>query len=185
MNNNELQIAKEIFLNHEGSHYLMDRENEYEKYKSFQITPEQEKIWIREYQITLIQNMGTEITSRLVRQFCFTAKLFQELSNWNEMISKLKKIEPSLDTFSRLRIAEEIIETVQNISLKNACNSMQAILNDSKSFAFGVLKDLLQKPITVGSIYDKFRRFDPKDHDPYSSEAITKRIKDLLNEYDN
>jgi len=50
MDNNLLK-AKEIFIRYEGSHFYMSIDGEYENYKKYQVSKEQEKEWINEYQI--------------------------------------------------------------------------------------------------------------------------------------
>lgn len=172
--------AKELFLKYEGSHFYMSRDGEYENYKKYQVTKEQEKEWINEYQMELIQKLDKQDLPKQIRTFCTTVRAFLEISNLQKMVSKLKSIEQALDSYSRFLISKEILETLDYVVKNSANDFTNPDMQSVKLYAIDSLQDLTQKPITVASIYtNKYGTFG----DTFSEDTILKKVIGLLEKY--
>ncbi len=115
--------AKEIFLKYGGNFFQMERDNKYEYYKMFAITKEQEYEWINQYQknlLTAIVNekyVGNDFLklSESLRITCF-------LENFDEFLRTII-INNYCDTFSMIRVSEEVVDIADELMAKNNANN--------------------------------------------------------------
>jgi len=104
MNKNNIDKAKKIFFNYSGSHFQMARENEYDIYKKYNISREQELIWIKEMLNNILQKikMGDEITN-LYSKYSQVTSLYNDLEGLKMMIEIAKDKKDISDSFIKLR----------------------------------------------------------------------------------
>lgn len=152
---NTVDIAKEIFMKYGGSHFFMAREGEYELYKSFNISNEQESLWIKEYQKKLLcqlqdEDVASDISHLLV-DLCQSIIEYKDIECLTELLAVIKSKKDSVDSFTQIRMAESLLGIVESFTKRNLEN--HHVIQKSKKFALNILKNILKKPITVGSSY--------------------------------
>ena len=117
---NSLEEAKNMFIKYNGSHFFMSREDDYEKYKGYNISKEQELIWINEIQ----QKNISEIKSGLLDAENIANRFSAILSSLRThknielipiIVDTIKNLSGRLDSFSKMRISECILETVRSL----------------------------------------------------------------------
>ena len=144
----DIGIAKQIFLKFDGSHFHMKREGEYRYYKSFDISKEQEDWWIKQYQEDLLFQIENEdIVSPLFTKFVRIIAQHKDYDCLNSLLDLVKRKNNGLDSFTRVRIAEELLELYESFQ-KSGFN-----LFHIKVFSINSLKELLEQPITVANYY--------------------------------
>lgn len=182
MPNENIETARVIFLKYGGSHFHMAREGEYEHYKNFNISKEQEKLWIKEYHIeTIIEISDESIASK------FTFKLsklsnsiisFKDMDSFQSMFDIIQKKIDSIDSFSKLRVAEEILNIVDAFKKQNI--NKDNVLTYARKFALDILNSIVQEPITVDSSYNNIGYLK----DLISKDKIIDRVQKLIKVYD-
>lgn len=172
------KLAKEIFLKYSGSHFYMDREGEYEYYKSFNISDEQEQQWIKDYlQETLNIIKNEDIVSDNFINFATAITQFKDIYHFEQLINLVKSKNDHLDSFSRMRMAEDILNIVESLSrnwsilMKNA-----SIISEGQQLAFNILKDILKKPISIAQYYQNLDYLE----DEVKDNSVVDRVKRLL-----
>ena len=153
MSMDRLKAAKEMFLKYGGSHYFMDNNGEYELYKSFGISREQEQIWIREHQSNLIRRLrresDAEISKVLISALVSAMEQDDELSALPVLFDEIRHKLPILDSLSKVIVAEVILNLFRRLVRDGQDD---AALN-GKSLVATILRDVIANPITVASGY--------------------------------
>ena len=152
MNDGENNIAKSIFMKYGGSYFHMEREGEYEYYKSFDVPKEQEMLWVNECQNELLN----EIESADVVSFNFIKltgiiSQYKSVDGLRALLEIVKMKNGNVDTFSQIRIAEEIMGVVKAFDV-NAMN-IDAI-REAQKMALDIVNNIDINNITI-SIYYK------------------------------
>ena len=154
---NDLALAKEMFFYYGCSHFFMAHEGDYEKYKKFNISKEQEIQWVSEFQNNLLKaiNEGKEDNESVemkVSSLCSTLRTFKNLDIAYQLMDALNNPRLKLDSFSKMVISEIILETVRSLNRdKNLSGNI--ILADMKKFALNMLKSVADNPIIVDPAY--------------------------------
>lgn len=152
---NTIDIAKEIFMKYGGSHFFMAREGKYELYKSFNISNEQESLWIKEYQKKLLCQLQDEDVASDIRHLlvdlCQSIIEYKDIECLTELLAVIKSKKDSVDSFTQIRMAESLLGIVESFTKRNLEN--HHVIQKSKKFALNILKNIFKKPITVGSSY--------------------------------
>lgn len=182
--NNSLEEAKKMFIKYNGSHFFMSREDDYEKYKRYNISKEQELIWINEIQ----QKNILEITGGLLDAENIANRFSAILSSLRthkniELIpiifDTIKNLSRILDSFSKMRIAECMLETVRSLSFNKELEKNKRI-GEMRVFAVNILKDVSQNAIVVDPAYLKIAHLK----DEVEESVIVERIQRSLKEWD-
>ena len=152
----DVKWAKEHFLKYDGSYFHMTREGDIRRYKEYGISREQEKEWIRARQQDLIQKIETEknivpLVSKMAMRLCLIIMKYKEMTYLSSLVNALKKKEPYLDSFSLLRVSEDILQLVEHL-LKESIGENSSVL-EAKQFAIELLHKVINNPITIDSWY--------------------------------
>lgn len=170
-----LSLARKIFLNYGGNHYYMEREGEYDYYKSFNISKEQEHLWIKEYQLELLEKIEVEKDiGSLFASLGGTIRHYNDMNCLNLMLEVAERKAKEVDSFTALRIAEEILNAVE--PYRNSKLDETNIIQRANNIALEILKNILKSPITVALYY---REFDYLK-DVITDESIIQRVKYLV-----
>jgi hypothetical protein len=175
---NNIEKAKEIFIKYGGSNFHMEREGEYEFYKSFNITKKEEIQWIREYHKKVIIEIESEnkvsiFTSKL-SELSNSIILFKDIESFKSMIDTVKEKSELIDSFSQLRIAEEIYSIVNAFS-KSEVKKDNA-LPYAKKIVLDILNRIIKEPITVDEDYKNVQYLK----DVLNENRIINRIQRLI-----
>lgn len=166
--------AKELFFKYGGSHFHMEREGEYSKYRGYNISREQEYKWIKEYQGDLLERIKNEkIVSGNFYSLCASIEEYGSLNSLKELVIVTKDKSEVLDTFSLLLSTEAILRVVD--SIKDDFRGKD-ILNFAKDVSLDILKSLLIRPVTVAVSYFSTVSLI----DLHNEQAILDRIKEEL-----
>lgn len=179
-----LQEAKEMFLKYNGSHFFMSREDDYEKYKSFNVTKEQELTWITEIQqdnISMIRS-GSLLPNDIKNIFCSalsSIRTYKSIELFHNFVEAYKDSATKMDSFSKMIIAEEIFETVRSLRFSKDLQKNE-LIDDIRVFAVYIMKDILQNPIVVDAEYLKIDYLKSE----VKESVMIKRIQRSLKEWD-
>lgn len=173
--NNNLEQAKNIFIEYSGNHYFMERDGVLEKYRKFNVSKEKEITWIKEYQNDLILKMQKEdYIDELFTEFSQIVCDFQDYESLKTMIDIASLITLKKDTFLKLRIVEEIIKVVKkakkdkskkiiflNEAIKKSCDILNSIKNEKIFISDhytnnGFLKDILTESKIIERINELY-----------------------------
>ena len=143
--------AKELFIKYNGSHFHMEREMEYTQYKSYGISPKMEKEWSVELRNALLVKLEGEKDQKKITNTVFDLKdliiqYYDELG-LASLVSYVEKNVSMLDTFTKLTIAETILNVLGefNIFTKNK--------RKYANFAIGILEDICTKPVRISEYH--------------------------------
>ena len=176
---NTRDIAKEIFMKYGGSHFFMAREGEYELYKSFNISNEQERLWIKEFQKKLLCQLQDEDVasdvSHLLVDLCQSIIEYKDVECLPELLAVIKTKKDRVDSFTQMRMAESLLGIVESFIKRNLKD--HHVIQKSKKFALNILKNILKKPITVGSSYIKLGYLQDEIKEYNIKERVNSEIK--------
>ena len=148
----ETQSPKEIFIHYGGSHFHMERDGIYQTYKSYNISRDQEIEWLSEYQDCLARKISESPTdSDSFSKLCQVVTLEGNIESLNKLINLTRNNAELLDSFSKVRYAEELIRTVKEFSRHRKHELYSEIINISK----WLLQYVLTNPVTVAPHYRK------------------------------
>lgn len=178
MISNDIIIAKEIFLKFNGSHFQMEREGEYDTYKRFNICKDQEILWINEHADLLVLKIADKVVAdNNLMNLSSIIKQYKENRQFEELLKWAKTKTHNVDSFTNLRIAEEILDIVE---VYEEARQKNKLVKEAKIFSVGILHEIYRKPITVAQYY--------KDIDYLygclDNNTIKKRIEMKLKEWD-
>ncbi|WP_127588938.1 hypothetical protein [Paenibacillus koleovorans] len=172
----DVEKAKMIFIKYGGSHFHMERNGEFDYYKSFNILKQQEVAWIKEYQREIVEKLqaSTDVSLyntmlpelfRTITQF----KIVDHLSVLNKFIFKDVQ---QLDSFTQLRVAEGFIGLLESIGNNND-NTILEIRQHTKV----MLENISNQSMSVDSYYKKIDYLK----DVLTDDKIRSRVKSSLN----
>lgn len=178
MSNKNISFAKEIFVKYGGSHFHMEREGDYEYYKSLGISQEQERLWIKEYQQELLVKIRAEnIISPIFSRLTSTIRSYNDFSGLQMVIELANEKWKFMDTFSQMRMAEEILRIVESF-INNT--EQTKIVYDAKQLALGILNSITVSPITVASYYKDIDYLK----DQVKEDTIINRVQRLIRRWE-
>lgn len=122
MRNKEYADARLIFDKYHGSHFQMEREGVYTKYKKFEVPKRIERLWLEEEKVSLKNKLAIDQDeSEITSLFCQIARIVSQSNDKNGMsylISFAQNNQLKLDTFSNVMIAEAILNSVSNFDIQ-------------------------------------------------------------------
>lgn len=152
-----LETAKVIFIKYGGNHFFMEREGEYILYKSFNISKEQEIDWIREHHKEIIRRIKAENSVKTLvtklSEISNSIILFKDIDSFQSILDIVKEKSRVVDSFSRLRMAEEIYNIIDALS-KNKVKK-ENVLPYAKKLVLDILNSIIENPIIVDEDYHK------------------------------
>ena len=175
MSDDSILLAKEMFFKYGGSHFHMEREGEYKSYKSFDISKEQESLWIEELQKELLDKVKKDdVVGHNYNTLCSSIRQYKSLDMLKELVDFVKSRREASDTFSLLLMAEGELRIVEYFEKNN--------LGAHKNTAFArvtsleILEYLLKRPVSVAAEYlNSSHLVDLSDN-----QYILNRIRDEL-----
>lgn len=168
--------AKEIFMKYGGIHFFMAREGEYELYKTFNISKEQEKIWIKEFQKRLLcQIKNEDVASDLLLTLCDSIIEYKDIECLTDLLAIIKTKKDNVDSFTEMMMAESLLKIVE--SFIKSSHEDHHVVHKSKKIALNILKNVLKKPITVGSYYKKLGYLQDEIKEYNIRERVSRKIK--------
>lgn len=166
--------AKEIFIKYNGSHFQMEREFEYSKYKSYRVPKEMERTWINELEEKKFDMLEIESNESIIVDILID--LEQILVQYKDengllLIVKYAKNITKFDTFTKLIIAEIILNIIRELKLNNS-------QIDAINFAITILEDICIEPVTISQSH-----LNNGNVPDYMSEAILRNRakKEIMN----
>jgi hypothetical protein len=179
LSNEDIPLAKKIFLKYGGSHFQMEREGEYQNYKSFGVSKEQENIWLDEYKkeiLTIIE--GEKIVSSSFFELVSAIIRSKDMLYFRILIDHIKKKQELTDSFSQVLMAEHLLRIVESFE-KNNVTRKSDIIKDAKRVALDILNLIIKKPITVDLYYKNLDYLQ----DSITEEQIISRVKETLKDW--
>jgi len=134
----------------------MWHDGELDKYKEYDVPRDTEIIWIVEYRNGLLDQLKVETSNNkidllfrsitdLILQYSPKPELFLTL------IEFIEKRKDRLDSFTLLLLAENLLRHIEEYNKSSTSDS--ALSTRVKEYALGILRELLEKPITVDEEY--------------------------------
>ena len=178
MSNESILLAKEIFMKYAGSYFHMEREGEYGYYKSFGISKEQERLWSNEYQKELMAKIETEdIVSPLFSKLVSLINQNKDINGLQLLLEVAKRKRGNVDTFTQMRMAEEILDIVESF-IKN--NEKANVTNEAKKLALDILCNINVSSITIASYYQNIDYLK----DVLKEDIIINRVQRLIKRWE-
>ena len=178
MNENEAR-AKEIFLKYAGDVYQMEREGELDDYRALSITSAEEQVWANEFEKTLIDCFcQAGVVDAKVVTFMKLVKDFDSFAEFLAFLSVVENKAPSLDTFTKVRLCEEILDTAS--FLEKEKNHDKNVLRRAREVVFKLVKLIQNEPITVNPYY----RTVPHLPEALGDNRLRQRIDRLVTDAD-
>lgn len=150
----DFQKAKALFQKFQGNHFHMQREGQYDVYKAFNIPEAQEREWAQESQRDLIRAIsveGDEVqVESLVTDIASMLSVYRNTDEFNELLSVLRLKVATLDSFTAIRICEEVLKVIEEFQ---RAKEEQDICMKGKQFVRDALRDVLDSPIHVSPKY--------------------------------
>lgn len=148
--------AKNIFEKYKCSHFHMFRENEaeYMEYKKYNISKEQEFLWIGEHLDAKLKKLQITVNNKevakLVEDICYYASIVSNLNVFFYLCKYIEKKYMIIDTNTVIRIANAIMNLYNSLKYKNdLCKES----NSAMQSVFCILKKVQNKEVTVSSDY--------------------------------
>ncbi|HCE68987.1 MAG TPA: hypothetical protein DER40_16215 [Geobacter sp.] len=144
------RTAKEIFMYYGGSHFFMDREGDYERYKSFYVSQEQERDWYSELQANLLAKLDADpADTDSFSDFCRTVIQNKDADALRLIVLKSKAIHDHIDSFTKLLMAEQFLRVIDGFGMKTTNSDVLQAYDTAIEF----LNEVLKQPITVAPRY--------------------------------
>ncbi|MDQ8735309.1 hypothetical protein [Paenibacillus sp. LHD-38] len=141
--------AKQLFTDHYGNYFQMHREGNYEEYKTYEITKEQEVAWYEE----LIEKNAGELSFRnwdAAVQLLAIAKNYPDSRILERVIAFAARHVMSSDSIVKLMYAEHIIEIIKLVKSKAEID----MLHRAYKTAAQILDDIMSKPLIIDPGHD-------------------------------
>ena len=157
----------------------MERDGQLSTYKSYDVSKNTERQWLREHQKELITQIQTGNSIDVyISRLCSVMRQSKDGEYLDSLINALSKSIKNADTFVQLRIAEELLEVIKFFALNDIRDWRK--LASHKSLAIDILKNVLSQPITISYETRKKVVFE----DTLKEENIRERIKQRLKEFE-
>lgn len=179
MEKKELEKAKEIFIKYNGNKYFMAINGDYEYYQSFDILRETEYKWIGEYLEEILNQIEKEeykhenIDEIIINTFNIYRNyeiVLNTIPNMLDIFSE--KLLSDIDTFSKLIIAEEILDLLDSLGDNTNVNRIK----DLREFSKEILEDILANPVEIKDYHKKLDYLSKE----LSEDNIKKRAQSRL-----
>lgn len=177
--------AKELLKKYKFNTFYMGREimQDYNKYKEYKISHDLELQWIHEYQRDLIEKCNNSedvlFLNNAIFDYCLSKSNYPNTNDLNELIVLIKNKIKILDSFTKMRLAEDVLERiVRPMKVKGLANCEEIV--ELQNIAKKILFEILETPIHVNAGY-----FHSKSilKETFSDENIINRVKSKLREW--
>ncbi len=146
------KVAKELFLKYGGSYFHMEREGELYFYRKWNISKEQENVWIKEYQQEniklLIEKQDATTVDSCFSTLCRTISEFKNTDSLKTLLEVVSQTYKQYDSFTKIRFSEELLHIAESDGLHKS-----SIWFDAKKLAIEILKNVIKNPITIDPYY--------------------------------
>jgi hypothetical protein len=193
MRDEDIQKAKEIFLNYDCSHFRIYKDGAYEEYKRFKVSKDQERIWLNKYQDELIskiqvENVSCPSFSDLWATIENTAFNDIDPNKFSYLLKAVYKKMSNADSFTKLLIAESIRRIVEalidNMVVDDNITDAKVTVNvEAKKMALSILENIINNPITVYKHYKESNNLPELTLITLNKEEIVKRAKEEIKEW--
>lgn len=151
-NKESIKNAKQIFCKYNGSPYQMVRDEVYDTYKEYHIPKQMEMSWANELiegYFRAIQNENNErvLISNLYKLSDIIVNTKNE-TGYASMMSFIRNNIETYDSFTKVLVAETIVETIRKMHYENFDFKMLDL-------AINIMKQVLENPIII-SEYNLF-----------------------------
>lgn len=109
MDDRNMLRAKELYFSYHGSSFYMQRGGEYEKYKAFNISEEQELMWKDELVENLLNRLSFESTYEL-HKLAMIAESYLDYNIVERLITYIANNMSKGDSFVKLNYAEVLLK---------------------------------------------------------------------------
>jgi hypothetical protein len=149
--------AKELFTYYRGSTFHMYREGDYEEYKLYKVSKENEAIWVQE----MIDKYTEELSIRdWEAVFCLgsIARDFKDIRILKNVVSFASRHLRSADSVVKLMFAEQIIDILKPVKRDITKELLYQTLQTTKL----ILDEIISKPLILDSGHE-LESFNLKD----------------------
>jgi hypothetical protein len=181
LDKDNLLQAKELWMKYRGVFQFMDQEGEYEKYRQFGVPKKQEMLWADEYQKELLAVITKEdIVSDSFVNIAFSLASYPNTDNIKSLLEHVKSKRYTVDTFTQLRMAEDVLLIAKSFSEEKVLDNVLAesffsqgkifkairaflsgikhsitprIARKARQLGLDMLNTALKKPVTVAPSY--------------------------------
>jgi hypothetical protein len=144
------KTAKEIFMEYGGSHFFMEREGDYQRYKAFQVSKEQELVWVSELQVILLDRLDSDYNDDgAVIKYCQTLTQYGDTGGLLLLVNTLINIRHKADSFTKLLMAECLLKVVRETKLESN------VSQQTYDAAIKLLREVIELPVQVSSKYEE------------------------------
>jgi len=152
INRKNYDDAKEIFIKYNGSHFQMEREFEYSKYKSYRVPKKLEQTWIYELEKIFFDKLEIEFDENTIVDILIDLKQiilqYKDEKGLSLIVKYANKNIVRFDSFTKLMLAEIILHIINKLNI----SSTQI---DTINFARTVLEDICSQPIKIAESHFK------------------------------
>lgn len=179
-----LAEAKDLFMRYGGSAFLMEREGVYDRYLAFRVPEDLEARWIEERCDLLLRQVDEERVAG--RAFEELVVLFQHRAArrfQGKLLANVSVWASSLDTFTRLRFAEELVEMGERL---RGPEQLDAGIPEICGTAIDLIERALEGKVLVADCYQSLPYLSDvlsKDQIMSRLESLRKRCRDLENSF--
>ncbi|HYF95429.1 MAG TPA: hypothetical protein VD969_24725 [Symbiobacteriaceae bacterium] len=146
----ELSGAKQLFLKYGGSLFQMDREGDYQRYRSFGVTKELELQWLGELRSDLLARLALEndgVKIRLsVGAFVDSIGDLGDCQHVSRLLEIVRSKVGTIDSFSQLMVAEAIARLANSCKVSGEASDLAAY---AVATATEMLERIIQQPVEV------------------------------------
>lgn len=156
----------------------MEREGMLEEYRALGVGKETEKLWATEFEQALLGHFREiGVVDSQVMTLIALIKNFQSDDSLLELFSTIESKSKSMDTFTNLRLCEEIAESF--LTLKHGNNRTRHVQDRAVSLVSDLLLLAQTNPITVHSYYKTVPHLPQVLEDDQLRQRIAKLAKEL------
>jgi len=174
---NNVGKAKEIFMKYAGSHFNMEREGEYRKYKRYRISNSMEKEWIIQYQRNISELLNKKTDMDIIAHLCYnigsSVRQYRNVEGFQILLDFIENKMDSFDSFTKVLIAETLLDTaaVMGPTRLEPLYKQHAI-----EVGLTLLNTVANNPVTVDNCYLNNALMSGN----ISEDQIMKRVQDKL-----
>ena len=149
-----MEPAKELFLKYSGSHFQMEREGDYAAYRSYGVSRDQEASWARERLRELLPVFRERpIAEPVFSEAMALLKASRDEDTLEVLLDIVSGARLSLDTFTRVRFAEELFELSKQ--WPRAASGQKQWSKEALRVVVDLLSDALELPFSVDPWYQQ------------------------------
>ena len=152
MERDNLKAARDLFIRYNGSHFQMEREGKLDYYRTFHVSDEQEKWWIKEYIEESVEQISTvDNISLLITSLCTAISQYNDVDGLMTVVVGVRSKVSDMDSFSKIRISEEVLKTIEKFKKRKLIGDQ--IILDVKEIMLDILYSVVNNPVTIAPVY--------------------------------